>query len=130
MSLVITPFYIGLLGILLLVLSSAVIKGRRQNQIGVGDGDNTQMRRTVRVQANFTEYVPLIAVLMIILELNQVPAMVLHVMGATLLIARVLHAMGLNRSGGTTFGRFWGTLLTFIVLLSASAYSISLLLLR
>ncbi len=34
-----------------------------------------------------------------------------------LLLARVLHAAGLSRSGGYSFGRFWGTALTWLVLL-------------
>jgi hypothetical protein len=36
----------------------------------------------------------------------------------------VLHAIGLSRSPGVSFGRFWGTLGSWCVILAASAIAI------
>ena len=38
--------------------------------------------------------------------------------GSALLLGRVLHALGLSRSGGYSFGRFTGTVLTWLVFLA------------
>jgi len=40
-----------------------------------------------------------------------------HLMGSTLLLGRVLHAVGLSRSKGESKGRFWGVVLTWLMIL-------------
>jgi uncharacterized protein len=50
-------------------------------------------------------------VLLALLELSW-----LWSLGGVLLIARVLHAIGLSSGSGYSFGRFWGTSLTWVVL--------------
>ena len=77
------------------------------------------MTRRIRGHANFAEYVPLILVLLGILELNGTAAWVLHALGATLLVGRLLHGYALAFTTQNVFGRSVGTLLTVIVLLVA-----------
>ena len=43
--------------------------------------------------------------------------LLLHALGLTLLLARLLHGVALSFTGAWKFGRFYGTLLTFLVLL-------------
>jgi uncharacterized membrane protein YecN with MAPEG domain len=74
----------------------------------------------VRVHANFIEYVPLALLLMLLGELNDLPRVVLHGAGILLLASRVLHAIGLGRSPGRSFGRFYGTAGTWFVVLGLS----------
>jgi uncharacterized membrane protein YecN with MAPEG domain len=73
------------------------------------------------VHANFVEYVPLALVLMLLAELNGVNGAALHGAGILLLASRGLHAFGLGRSSGRSFGRFYGTAGTWLVLLGLSA---------
>jgi uncharacterized membrane protein YecN with MAPEG domain len=74
-----------------LLLSMRVILHRKEYRIG---GGNEAMTRSVRVHANFAEYVPLARLLR---------------------SARVAHATGPGESAGYSVGRFGGTFLTFAV---------------
>jgi hypothetical protein len=120
---VVTPLYAAFLGLLLLVLAWNVVKQRRIHKVGLGDGGIPALSRAIRVHANFVEYVPLTLVLVLLVELQLQGAhlWVAHVLGGALLLGRVLHAIGLGASAGTSFGRMWGTLLTWLALLAASA---------
>jgi uncharacterized membrane protein YecN with MAPEG domain len=116
---IITAFYAGLLGLLFLALSARVIQFR-QRGISLGDGGDPRMLRVIRGHANFTEYVPLILVLMLILELAHTSLYVLHALGITLLAGRLLHGYALSFTRHFSFGRFWGAALTLGVLLVAA----------
>ena len=122
MMLSITPLYAGLLTLVFLALSVAVIK-QRVAVDKAGDGaDETALNRSMRVQANFVEYVPLGVILMLCAELQGAPALAVHAMGATLLAARVCHGIGMSRTPQITALRAAGFLLTALMLvLSALA---------
>ena len=114
------PLYAGLLAIWFLVLSVRVMQGRAgPGKPNLGDGGDPEMTRRIRGHGNFAEYVPLILVLLGILELNGTAAWVLHALGATLLVGRLLHGYALAFTTQNVFGRSVGTLLTVIVLLVA-----------
>lgn len=113
----VTTLYAGLLGLMLLGLSAFVVRARGLYKTSLGTGTDRRMEQAVRVQANFVEYVPLIVVLMLAAEASGAPAMLLHGCGAALVLARALHAFGLARTHGRSFGRWWGTALTWTVLL-------------
>lgn len=117
----ITALYAGLSGILLLALSSRVVNARRTHKIGFGDGGNEELMRAIRVQANFTEYVPLILVLILLIEMNGNSPVVVHSLGTVLLVSRVLHAAGLSRTSGVSTARFAGILGTWLTLAISSA---------
>ena len=121
-----TLFYAGLTGLLLLVLSMRVVALRRRHHVGVGSGDKPDLELAVRCHANFCEYVPLALILLLTLELSgAVAGWLLHALGIALVVGRVLHGFfGLNRSAGTTQGRFIGTLLTWLMLLVAALIAI------
>jgi len=114
--LTVTPLYAALLGLFYLYLSLRIPRLRMRHHIGLGDGNVPELRRAVRMHANFAEYVPLILVLLTFAELGGTSAWFLHVLGITLVIARLLHARGLWQSEGHSPGRFMGTVLTTAVL--------------
>ena len=120
---IVTPLYAGLLAILFLVLSIRVVQ-LRGTGISLGDGGNPAMLRRIRGHANFAEYVPLILLMMAMLELSKFSIYLLHAMGITLFVARLLHAYALSFTEKFKFGRFWGTLLTYIVMVIAGALCI------
>lgn len=122
---VITSFYGGLLGLLALVLAGLVIRMRLRNKVSVGDGDNPEMLRTIRVQANFSEYVPLALLLMALGETLGGARWLVHAEGLALLIGRLMHAWGLYNHAGPNIGRFLGTNLTFITIAVAAIVLIS-----
>ncbi len=121
----ITLLYAGLAGLLLLALSFQVVGLRRKHRVGLGTGDQPALERAVRVHANFCEYVPIALLLLLVLELSTVVSdLLLHLLGAALIIGRLLHARGLSRSAGTSKGRFIGTLLTWLMLAVAALLAV------
>lgn len=115
----VTPLYGGLLALWFIALSVKVVRQRRHSKISLGDGGNTQLQRAMRGHANFSEYVPLALLLIAMLELSQFPPYVLHGLGLTLLVARLLHGYALSFNGHFRLGRVAGAGLTFLVLLIA-----------
>ena len=109
-----TPLYAGLLALLYFVLSYRIVLMR--DKVSLGDGGDPTLLRRIRAHGNFSEYVPFILIMIGILELSHLPNIILHVLGITLLIARLLHAYALSFSQSFKFGRFWGTALTFLLL--------------
>ncbi|HEY8097616.1 MAG TPA: MAPEG family protein [Methylobacter sp.] len=91
----ITSIYASLAALLIVRLSLAVIKLRRKNRVSVGDGGNEQLQLAIRTHANAVEYIPITLLLLLMLELNGAPTILIHILGAILLIGRMLHAMGL-----------------------------------
>ena len=120
----ITAVYASLFGLLLIFLSSRVVRWRRELSVGLGDGGKESLLRAQRAQANFIEYVPIALLLLAVAESQGLTGWLLHTSGVILVLARLLHAWGLSKSSGRSFGRFWGTLLTWAVILALSLANI------
>ncbi|TDU31084.1 hypothetical protein DFR24_0442 [Panacagrimonas perspica] len=117
---IVTPLYAGLLALLFVVLSMRVIVRRRDGKISLGDGGDAEMQRRIRGHGNFSEYVPLALLLIALIEIGGASSIwVLHALGMTLFIARLLHGYALSFSTQFFIGRFLGTILTFLVLIVA-----------
>lgn len=111
----ITPLYAGLLGLWFVALSLRVVQ-QRGHGVSLGDGGDQELLRRIRGHGNFAEYVPLILAMMAMLEVGGMRGWLLHAIGATLLVARLLHGYALSFTESFKFGRFYGTLLTFTTL--------------
>ncbi|MDX1444196.1 MAG: MAPEG family protein [Gammaproteobacteria bacterium] len=116
----ITAFYAALFGLLLIAVSARIPVWRRRLKVGIGSGGDEMLARLIRVHGNFTEYVPTSLILLVLNELNGSPMVLLHGAGITLLVGRIIHAFGLTSSSGYSSGRFWGTSLTWLVILVLS----------
>lgn len=114
--------YAGILGILLVVLSAQVSRARLRHRVDLGPGGEKALQQAIRAQANFTEYVPFAVLLLVIAEVQGLPGAALHAAGIVLVASRLLHAAGLYRSPGTSFGRLSGTVGTWLVILALSAW--------
>lgn len=117
----ITGLYAALCAFLILALSLRIVALRRRLRVGIGDGGDAGLARAIRAQANAIEYIPLLLVMLLIAENNGAGMVFVNACGLVLLLARLLHAIGLSGSAGVSFGRFWGTLLTWLVLLVLGA---------
>ena len=60
----ITGLYVALGALLVLILSARVSARRMSQRIGLGDGDDRELRKRIRVQANAIEYLPLALLLL------------------------------------------------------------------
>ena len=91
----ITSIYASLSALLIVRLTLAVIKLRRKNRIIIGDGGNEELQLAIRTHSNAVEYIPISLLLLLTLELNGAPGILIHILGVTLLIGRIFHAMAL-----------------------------------
>jgi uncharacterized membrane protein YecN with MAPEG domain len=121
----ITMLYAGLCTILVVFLGLRVVQFRFRNRIGLGDGGDPTLQRRVRVHANAVENLPLALLLLGGMELNGYSPALVHGFGATLFVSRVAHAWGLSHSGGTSKGRFLGTLFTWTLMLAMALFAIA-----
>jgi len=112
--------YIGLFCLLMLVLKGNVGRVRTREKIGFGDGGNEPMQRALRVQGNAVEDVPVVLLGLIGLGALAAPALLIHILGASFLLGRVLHAIGLGGSSGGSPGRMFGTLISLLVMLGTA----------
>jgi len=113
----ITALYAAFAGLLVLLLSIRVVLVRQRCKIGIGDGANHELTRCIRVHGNAIEYLPLLLILLGLCEAVGMPPWLVHGFGIAMMISRLLHAWGLTQTAGVSFGRFVGTLMTFLLLL-------------
>ncbi len=116
----IVPLYAALLAALFIVLSVRVIGQRRRVQAAIGDAGDAALARAIRVHANFAEYVPLALLLLWMLESAGGAALLLHALGALLLVARVVHALGVSNVSEDLRLRVVGMTGTFAVIAIAA----------
>jgi uncharacterized protein len=118
----ISCLYAGILGLILLALSAEVVLARRRYRVRLGGGTEEGMQQAMRVQANFAEYVPFAVLLLVLAEIQGLPEPALHGAGILLVVSRVVHAVGLSRRPGYSFGRFYGTGGTWAVIAGLSLW--------
>lgn len=111
-------FYVAVNALIMLVLSVLVVRARVTTQTNIGDGGKPEMAGPLRAHGNNIEYVPmgLVLLLAIISPIGGGggPIWMVHAVGGTLTLGRIIHAIGLSRSTGTGPFRLVGMLLTWI----------------
>ena len=96
---------------------------RSKARIDIGDGGDAALIARMRAQANYTEYAPFIVALIAVLEFTTGTSTWLWIAAILFLVARVLHALGMDGMKG---GRMIGILITFVLLLGLGGYAIAL----
>ena len=112
--------WVGLHILLMGYLKLRVGATRSKTKVGFGDGNNEQMQRSLRVQGNAVEDVPITLIGLVMLALVTAPLWLIHAAGGVLLGSRLLHAFGLGKSSGLTFGRLVGTLGSVIAMVAVA----------
>jgi uncharacterized membrane protein YecN with MAPEG domain len=118
----------GILGLVYAVLTFRVFAARFGSRIMLGDGGSTpggeKLQIAVRAHANFAEYVPLILLLLGAAELQHASRHLLLALAATLIVARIIHPIGLALPAPNLL-RGGGAMLTVTVLIIASLTAIA-----
>ncbi len=122
----ITAFYAGLLAFVFVVLSFRTIGARRAAKVEIGDGSDRELLRRMRVHANFAEYVPIALTLMALAETMKAHTLLLHGIGITLLVGRVVHAYALSQSPHILQLRVAGMVATLTAIMAAAATCLAL----
>jgi len=115
-----TPGYAALLGMIFVILSLRTIRLRRHHRVAVGDGGNAELRRAMRVHANFAEYAPLALLLVYFVEHDGAEMLLVHALGCALLAGRLLHAWGVSQDRENFRYRVSGMILTFGTIITAA----------
>tara|TARA_R110002049_G_scaffold91440_1_gene227885 strand:- start:149 stop:544 length:396 start_codon:yes stop_codon:yes gene_type:complete len=127
----VSPIYISLLALLIIILAYRVTLFRREEGVSLGEDTSSKaMKSAIRAHGNAVENIPIAALLLLMLELNALNPILLHVLGLVLVVSRVLHAWGLSKRNGPTFGRFYGTLFTWLSILVMLILNIVVLITR
>jgi len=109
--------YTGIAAIMLVVMTINVGLNRGAQKAALpGQMGEGPLTRAIRAHANFTEYTPLVLLMLGILALNRTAALPIHVLGATFMVARVLHFIGMMQPKHPNLLRMISTLTTVIVL--------------
>lgn len=116
----ITIIYAGILGLIFIGLALYVVRGRWAYKIGLGEGENRDMQKRVRIHGNFAEHVPFALLLLFLTDYVQYSPLLIHALGITLVLARIFHFIGLRKSGSFTLWRGAGVVMTLMVILICS----------
>ena len=120
MHISIVPIYAALLAGFFIFLSVRVIRIRRQERIGVGDGNNMRLRRAIRVHGNFAEYVPFSLILVAFVEMQQFAPFIIHALCLVLISGRLCHAYGVSQEKEDYRFRVAGMTLTFATIATSA----------
>jgi len=116
----ITALYAGLNALIMLALAIYVVRERMRAKVGIGDGGDPGLARSIRAHGNNIEYVPIVLLLVLLLELGGSSPWLVHALGLALTIGRAAHGVGLNQSEGPSVGRAVGVTATWGVMLIAA----------
>jgi len=117
----VSTLYIGLNGLIMLILAILVVRARVQTGVEVGDGGREELIKATRAHGNNVEYVPIGLLLLIAVEIASAPVWLVHALGAGLTISRLAHGIGMHSSTGRSAGRAVGASLGWLVQLVGSA---------
>ena len=117
----ISAMYAGLLLLTMLVLGARISILRVKYGVAMGSGDQPDLGRAVRLFGNFTEWVPIVIVGLVLCELVGAPALMLHLVGIAVILSRLLHIAGL-RADRTTVARSLAATLIMVSALTTGAF--------
>lgn len=119
----ITLFVSALLVLMKLVLGLRVSLYRNKLNMPWGDSGDDQLVRRIRAHANHSEWVPATVIILGLVEMVGVTPIIVGVLGAIVIIARGLHAIGLM-GNAEPFNRATGIVMNWVVLFLAAIIGI------
>ncbi|MCP4888489.1 MAG: glutathione S-transferase [Planctomycetaceae bacterium] len=122
--LIITPIYVAILGLLFLPITMRVAVYRIKSRISLGAGDDPEMLRRMRGQANFVETVPMALFVLIVMEVSGASSTWLHALGLMLVLGRIVHYLGLVQIAPLAF-RVAGIAATLLTILIGSIWIVN-----
>lgn len=119
----VTALYGSLNAIFNIYLANNVSTIRRRDKVGLGTGESKPLLVASRIHANNAEYVPLAIVMLLLAELCGGASLYLHIAGGSLLVGRMLHALGMPRRAPNPF-RVAGTAITWTHIIVLSLWTL------
>jgi uncharacterized protein len=113
-SLGLVGIYAGINILINLFLAYRVSANRVRSKVMTGTGSDEPLYNASRAHITNVEYTPIGLIGLLALHLLAASIYVMHVVGLALTIGRILHAIGVSRTGESSPPRLAGTLLTWI----------------
>jgi uncharacterized protein len=124
MILPITLTMAGAATLLNIWMAGRVSRMRVAHKVSIGDGGNAPLTTRMRAHANFVEYTPFFLILLAGLEMARGSPMWLWLAGLLFIVARILHAFGMDRPAPNRL-RMIGMILTALILVILALYAIA-----
>ena len=118
----VVAMYGGLFALLYALLSARVVVDRGRTGIVHGDGGHDGLNRVIRAHGNFAEYVPFILLLVGFAEVRGASPSLVHALLLPLMIARIMHPIGMQMPVGSRAQYAWratSATITWLVLVVA-----------
>ncbi|MFP1728455.1 MAPEG family protein [Lonsdalea quercina] len=93
----VSTLYVVLGALLLIKLSFDVVKLRMQYRVAYGDGGFYELQTAIRVHGNAVEYIPIGAIMLVLMEMNGALIGMIHFCGILLIVGRLFHYYGLRQ---------------------------------
>ncbi|MEA3015627.1 MAG: uncharacterized protein QOI38_349 [Sphingomonadales bacterium] len=106
-------------------LSVRVSRLRRLHHVSIGDEGNRAVATRMRAHGNFAENTPIFLILLALIEHGIGSALWLWIVAAVYIVARLLHAFGMERPA-PNWMRIGGVALSWLVLIGLAGYAIML----
>ena len=94
---------------------------RRSCKTPSGDGGHAILRKAIDAHANFSQYVPLALLLLLMLNQRGIHDIFLHLLALPLLLARACHAYGISQVAENINIRTYSMIVTITVLALAAS---------
>ncbi|MBH1929021.1 MAPEG family protein [Serratia rubidaea] len=119
----VSALYVVLGALLLIKLSYDVVKLRMQYRVAYGDGGFYELQTAIRVHGNAVEYIPIAAILLVLMEMNGAEVWLIHLSGLLLIAGRLVHFYGLrNREARWRASGMIATYLSLVLMVLANTY--------
>jgi uncharacterized membrane protein YecN with MAPEG domain len=104
-------------------LAGRVSQLRNRHKVSIGDGGNEALIRRMRAHANYSENMPVVLILLALVELAGGEPRILWGAAMLFVIARILHAFGMDRPSPSR-ARMFGMMGSTLALLILAGYAI------
>ena len=103
-------------------LAMRVGRVRMSEKVSIGDGGKDNLVRRMRAHSNYVENTPFVLILLALVELAHGPSLWLWGAGVLYLVARILHAFGMD---GLGWGRTAGVLISMLTQLGLAVAALA-----
>ena len=101
-------------------LATRVGQLRIARRISIGDGGDTQVLARMRAHANFTEYAPIVLLLIALIEFAGGSQLWLWIVAAVFIVGRILHGFGMD---GAMRLRQIGIVTTMLIMIGLALFA-------
>jgi len=107
-------------------LAGRVSQLRNRHKVSIGDGGNEALIRRMRAHANYGENMPIVLILLALIELAGGDPRILWGAAILFVIARILHAFGMDRPSPSRL-RMFGMMGNTLALVILAGYAVFIL---